>query len=82
MISEISFQHWEFQRSVWSEKVVQYSCIFYDISSSFQDLSKGYEAESHSAENELPKNCQVYSISDDVSAIIFNKTTHASTTVA
>ena len=81
MISEISFQHWEFQRSVWSEKVVQYSCVFYDISSSFQVLSKGYEAESHSSENELPKIAK-YSISDDVSAIIFNKTTHASTTVA
>ena len=35
---------------------------------------------SHSAENELPKIAK-YSISDE-SAIIFNKTTHASTTVA
>ena len=46
----------------------------------FQDLFK-FKAKSlklsHSAENELPKIAK-YSISDDVSAIIFNKTTHAS----
>ena len=50
----------------------------------FQDLFK-FKAKSlklsHSAENELSKIAK-YSISDDVSAIIFNKTTHASTTVS
>ena len=46
----------------------------------FQDLFKFIAKSlklSHSAENELSKIAK-YSISDDVSAIIFNKTTHAS----